>query len=155
MLSKSSRIKQRLGFPSVLGCLLLSLGCGGEDGPYRKRTAPVTGVITIDGQPPQSPVKVMTHPVGGMDQEHPSISHCMTGEGGKFEISTYVSGDGVPEGEYRLTFQAGQLNLVSRNYSGDLFKGRYSDPDKSTFTLTVEGSDPIDLGTIELSTKGQ
>ena len=70
----------------------------------------------------------------------------------KFQISTYETGDGVPEGEYRLTFQAGQMNLVSRSYTGDLLNGRYSDPQKSEFTLTVAGTDPIDLGTIDLKT---
>ena len=44
------------------------------------------------------------------------------------------------------------MNLVSRSYSGDLLKGRYSDPEKSEFTLTVIGTDPIDLGTIDLKT---
>lgn len=155
MLSKSTRIKQRLGSLLAGGCLLLSLGCGGDDEPYRKPTIPVTGVIQIDGQTPQSPVKVVAHPIDGMDQEHPSVSHCMTDDGGKFAFSTYVSGDGIPQGEYRLTFQAGQLNLVSRSYSGDLLKGRYSDPEKSEFTVTVADTDSIELGTIELSTKGQ
>ncbi|WP_166830060.1 hypothetical protein [Thalassoroseus pseudoceratinae] len=155
MLSEDRAIKNQRAMFVYAGCLLLLVGCGGGDEPYRKPTAPVTGIITIDGQPPKNPVKITTHPVDGMDQEHPSFSHCMTGENGAFEISTYETGDGVPEGEYRLTFQAGQMNLVSRSYSGDLFKGRYSDPEKSEFTLTVSGTDPIDLGTINLSTSGQ
>ncbi len=146
------RLERSITSLAVGTCLLLGIGCGGDDEPYRKPTAPVSGVVTIDGKVPANPVKIATHPVGGMDQEHPSVSHCMTGEGGKFQISTYETGDGVPEGEYRLTFQAGQMNLVSRSYTGDLLNGRYSDPQKSEFTLTVAGTDPIDLGTIDLKT---
>ena len=135
--------------------LLLSLSaCGQAPQPYKKPTAVVTGLITIDGQPPGSPVKVYCHPVGGMDQEHPSVSHCLSESDGSFEISTYEKGDGVPEGEYKLTFMHGTFNAVSMSYGGpDRLKGRYSDPAKSDIPLHVQGSAPINLGEIALTTK--
>lgn len=138
-----------LAFLAVAGFVV---GCGGDQGPYQKPTAPVKGLILIDGEVPADPVKVYCHPVDGMDQEHPSVSQCISGEGGRFELSTYEEGDGVPEGEYRLTFQAGKLNLITRGYDGDLFKDKYSDPKTSKVRLTVSGTEPIDMGRIELTT---
>ncbi len=151
-------VARRIGCPVAcwLGVLLMLqvTGCGGKDEPYRKPTAKVTGQVTVDGKAPTDAIKVMCHPVDGMDQEHPSVSQCMTGDQGKFEISTYQSGDGVPEGEYVLTFLYGQLNLVSMNYGGpDKLKGRYSDPSKSEWRLSVKGSTPVDLGVIALTTQ--
>ena len=92
-----------------------------------------------------------------MDQEHPTISSTLTGEDGKFEISTYKSGDGVPAGDYTLAFMWGKLNLIAGSYGGpDKLNGRYSDPKTSEFKFTVatgEDAAAIDLGTIELTTK--
>ena len=78
----------------------------------------------------------------------------MTDVEGKFAISTYQSGDGLPEGEYALTFMWGQLNLISKSYGGpDKLNGRYLNAQTSEHRVTVEAGDPIDLGRIELSTR--
>lgn len=137
--------------------VLLACSCAEDDGIYRKETFPVVGQVTVDGQPPDTPIKITCHDMNGMDQEHPSVSWCMTGEDGKFEISTYEQGDGVPEGEYALTFLWGQMNLVSMGYGGpDRLNGRYTEPEESEHTFAVvagETEGPIDLGTIELTTE--
>jgi hypothetical protein len=76
----------------------------------------------------------------------------MTDANGLFTISTYETGDGVPAGQYQLTFVWGQINLMNSQYSGDKLNGKYSDPAKSEHTLTVTDSDdPHDLGVIELT----
>jgi hypothetical protein len=137
----------------LVACALHLAGCGGSDQPYRKPTVPVTGQVLVDGQPPSSPIKVMCHDEKGMDQEHPSVSWCMTGDDGKFALSTYEAGDGVPPGSYVLTFEWGQLNMFSMQYGGpDKLKGRYSDPKQSQVRVTA-GEEPVDLGRIELTTK--
>lgn len=134
--------------------LVIGLGSCGKPQQYRKETFPVTGRVVVDGQPPSSPIQIECHNVAGMDQQHPTVSQTMTGEDGKFAISTYESGDGVPAGEYALTFYWGQLNLISANYGGpDKLKKRYRDPKKSEIKFTVEPGQPTDLGTLELTTK--
>jgi hypothetical protein len=141
-------------------CLLLTLllivtGCSGEEEPYRKPTSVVTGQVFVDGEPVpvESPLKVECHPVDGIDTEHPTFSSSLTGEDGKFSISTYESGDGVPPGEYVLTFMWGKMNLMSPSYGGpDKLKGKYTDPAKSEHVLTVVEGLPTDLGRIDLTT---
>ena len=69
-------------------------------------------------------------------------------------ISTYNAGDGVPPGEYTLTFAWQEFNLLSRQYSGpDKLKQRYSDPANSTFKITVKEGEELDMGIIALTTK--
>lgn len=88
------------------------------------------------------------------DLLHPTISSALTGEDGKFEISTYKSGDGVPEGEYVLTFMWGKMNLMSASYGGeDQLGGVHSDPKTSEVKTYVAVGVPIDDGKLELVTK--
>lgn len=132
-----------------------SVGCRRTQAPYRKPTSKVTGKLVIDGKEPGSAVKVDCLPISQTDSDpsHYSISSTMTQPDGSFEISTYQSGDGVPDGEYVLVVMWGTLNVLSRSYSGpDKLKGRYSDAKKSEIKFSVEGQ-PVDLGDIELTTK--
>lgn len=140
---------------SILAALMLTAGCGKKDEPFRKETIPVTGQILVDGQPPGSPIQIACHDLNGMDQEHPSVSQANSDNDGKFEISTYETGDGVPPGDYALTFTWGEFNMVSMSFGGpDKLKKRYNDAEKSEVRFQVKsGDEPLDLGTIELSTK--
>lgn len=144
---------KRFGLTLLTFSLSLT-GCNHEEKPYRKPTAVVRGQVVVDGVPPDSPIKIICHPQGEPDTTHPSISNGMTGENGLFELSTYEQGDGIPPGDYVLTFQWGKVNLVSMSYGGpDRLKGKYANPEKSPFKVTVTGDDPVDLGTLELTTK--
>ncbi len=132
--------------------LIFGCGSGGEE-PYRKKTTVVRGSITVDGVPPDSPLAITCVPVDGMDKENPSITRAMSDDLGNFELSTYEQGDGIPEGEYVLTFVWGKMDLISRNYGGpDKLGGKYAKPESSGIKLSVKGSEPIDMGTIELTT---
>jgi hypothetical protein len=89
-----------------------------------------------------------------MDTSKPSVSSTFTGDDGQFSISTYEKGDGVPEGEYILTFMWGKRNVITTSYGGpDKLKGKYSDPKKSGHKITVRAGEPTDLGRIDLKTK--
>ena len=79
-------------------------------------------------------------------------SSCYTAADGKFALSTYSSGDGLPVGEYSLTFQYGVYAIMGNQYTGDKFKGKYAKKGDSTFTFTVKEGEPVDMGTIELTT---
>lgn len=137
----------------LLFALALIVGCGGE-APFRKTTSPVKGKITVDGAAPGSEVQVQCHPVGGMDQVHPTISQTATDADGNFSVATYVADDGVPAGDYVLTFSWQEFNMFSREYSGpDKLNGRYSDPKTSEVKLTVKSGEPLDMGVIALRTK--
>ena len=136
----------------LLAACVLFCSCSDKP-PGRKETFPVTGEVYVDGQPaPQ--LQVTCHDVNGIDTENPTLSSAMTDQDGKFAISTYETGDGVPEGEYVLTFMWGKFNLLSKAYEGpDKLKGRYTDPAKSEHRFKVEPGKPTDLGRIELTTQ--
>lgn len=151
---QAAQFKRSVVITCVAAILLLSAGCGKGDKPYRKPVIPVSGKVTVDGQVPGSPVQIMCHPRGGVDVEHPTLSTCVTGPDGSFQVSTYETGDGVPEGEYDVTFVWKDFNIVSGRYQGkDRLSGRYEQPGKSEFHFKAEAGQPVDLGTIDLKTK--
>jgi hypothetical protein len=137
----------------LVGISLLLASCSRQAGPPRKETFPVKGEVYVDGKPAGS-LAVTCVDVKGMDAKQPTNSTAMTGEDGKFEISTYQKADGVPEGEYILTFEWGQLNLINMSYGGpDKLNGRYKESKDSKHRFKVEKGKPTDLGKIELTTK--
>ena len=112
----------------------------------------MSGTVSVDGQP-AALLSVTLHDVNGMDQEIPTISAATTKEDGTFAISTFEAEDGVPAGEYVVTFKWGKYNAFSKSFDGDKLKGKYNDPHKSEVKVTVTEGQPTDLGRIELSTK--
>ena len=115
---------KRLGVAGSLALCCLSLcSCGEQEG-FRKETSPLTGEVYVNGEP-AAQLQVTCHNVQGIDTEHPTFSSAITDESGKFSISTYEAADGVPEGEYVLTFGTGSVANteqagVHRNFGGDV-----------------------------------
>ena len=135
----------------VILCLALA-SCSRSQG-YRKATFPVTGEVYVDGKP-AALLAVTCVDLRGIDEKHPTDSAAFTDEAGKFAISTYLSADGVPEGEYVLTFLWGQHNLLTMTYGGpDKLKNRYTDSKQSKVCFTVVKGQRTDLGRIDLTTK--
>jgi hypothetical protein len=126
-------------------------GCGQSD-QDRLPTFPVVGKVLVDGEPVEM-LAIRCVRLSEADKDHPTQSQCFTTADGTFTISTYESGDGVPEGEYVLTFQWGEWNMFSHSYGGDKLDGRYNDPAKSEIKFEVIPGEPTDLKTIELTTK--
>lgn len=130
-------------------------GCSRTPTHYRKPTFKVTGKLVVDGEEPGAAVSIQCVPISQEDNDpaHYSLSGAMSAPDGAFEIATYESGDGVPDGEYVLTFIWGTMNIMTRSYGGpDKLKGRYSDAKTSEIKFTVDGQS-VDLGEIELTTK--
>lgn len=126
--------------------------CSCQKSVNRKATFPVTGAVTVDGKPVEQ-IAIRCISETGLDAKDPTESSCFTDSEGKFKISTYQNGDGVPVGRYVLTFQWGQRNLFSGGYGGDQFNGKYVDPKTSTIKFEVKEGQPTDVGTIALTTK--
>ncbi len=145
----------RLFLLAVVGMV----GCGGSgpQGPERVKTVPVVGKVTVDGSTVELPkqIRIRAFLVGGKESPTATEPGGTVNPDGTFSLSTYEAGDGVPVGEYKLTFQLGQQNLLRGRLEGDDFNGKYEDPEKSEYALTVTGDEtgPIDMGTIELTTK--
>jgi len=138
-------------------CLLVIFatgGCGptGPQGGPRVKTGLVKGIVMVDGAPAGF-LQIAAIPKGGVGVV-PMNSTALTAGDGSFSLSTYESGDGVPPGDYTLTFTWGEMNLMNGQYSGDKLNGKYADAATSAVLLSVTaGGEPQDLGTIELSTQ--
>jgi hypothetical protein len=133
------------------GIAWASIGCG-ESGPPRNETFPVAGKVLVDGKPPGF-LAVNCVRVSEIDKQNRTDSQCLTENDGSFKIATYVASDGVPEGDYVLTFQWGEINGFTGAYVGDKLNGRYSDPAMSTIKFTVVKGKPTNLGEIKLTTQ--
>ena len=146
-------------YHAILSCLLVFClstvcvlaGCSQKD-PNRKPTSPVTGTVYVDGQPAVG-VQIMLTDTRGMDSAKPTVSTSITKEGGAFSVSTYDESDGVPPGEYVLTFTWGEYDVFSRSYRDDKLKKRYIDPAKSETRITVVEGQPVEMGRIDLKTR--
>jgi hypothetical protein len=127
-------------------------GCSGG-GPSAgidvKPTVSVTGKVVVDGESPETPIVVKAHMVN-RDPGQP-LSSGITDKDGVFKLNTYNQGDGIPPGEYRLTFLWGTLSMRGGMKGMDQLGGRYYFPEDSPFTVTVaETEDDLDLGVFEL-----
>ena len=141
---------QRLFSVAIL--LAIAIGCSPQ-GPPRTPTFPVTGQVYVDGQPAAEQAVFFTN-TNGVDKNQPTFSTANTDAEGKFKVSTYESGDGIPEGTYAVTFMWGQVNLMTMSYGGpDKLNDRYSDPETSTFKVTVKRGEPANMGKLLLTTK--
>ena len=141
---------QRVFLPAIF--LATAVGCSPQ-GPPRIATYPVTGQVFVDGQP-AAELAVFFTSENGLNKEFPTISTATTNAEGKFEVSTYESGDGIPEGTYKVTFMWGQVNLLTMAYGGpDKLNDRYNDPSGSPFKVTVKRGERADMGKLSLTTK--
>ena len=136
---------------NLLFLSLITIGCGGERKPPNpKPVIPVSGVILVDGKPVEG-IQIKFHAVTP-DPENATLSMAKTDDEGAFVAWTYRADDGVPPGEYTLTFDDQSQAKPHLRSNPDLFRGKYSDPKTSKFKLTVsEDEGPVDMGVIELN----
>ena len=111
----------------------------------------VTGKVLVDGVPTAG-VQVHYAPqveIAEKRERYRNRFFLQSGDGGKFSLSTYVNGDGIPFGEYALEFK-----WMEQRLSGevDRFGGRYSYPAPPLMKIQVNNKS-IDLGEIRLETK--
>jgi hypothetical protein len=133
----------------VVSTLLICAGCGREPrGGPRVETFPVTGTVLVNGTPAAG-LLVAGHPQGESEIKHRLA--CNTDDQGKFTLGTYESADGLPEGQYKLTFEWMEGTMLGPET--DKLKGAYADPKESQYSVTVTSGEENDLGDILLTTK--
>jgi hypothetical protein len=118
-----------------------------------KSTSPVSGQVLVDGKP-TAKLSVTCHDVQATNTKSGPRPVGLTGDDGNIEFSTYQKGDGVPAGEYVLTFAWREWVPYWNRFEGvDRLKDRYADPKNSAIRLTVKKDAAAELGAIELSTE--
>ena len=152
MMEKGTAMNYHLLQILLVGILALPLGsCSGKP-EFSKERYPVRGEVYVDGEP-AARLSVILNDVKGFDQQAPAIPQAVTRQDGTFAISTFEAEDGAPAGEYKATFVWGRAQGLGIDTSVDQLKGKYSDPKKSEFKVTVNEGEPIDMGRIELTSK--
>ena len=147
-------MKARCHWHAVLLTAIVLVGCSSTPPPggARVKTYPVTGIVHVDGKPTAG-VLISFYP-----QENAAVkiqSTATTVEGGKFKPTTYVAGDGLAEGTYKLTFikdESEPSNMRDNAEFKDGLKGLYADRTQSKFEFAVTKGGKNDFGVIELST---
>ena len=134
---------------------IISIGCGGTalPGGVRLKTYPVSGIVKVDGEP-KPKVKITFTPQAETSKLKVNALG-ISGADGKFQVTTYEGGDGLPAGTYKLTFELdeSESNIMGKNEPKDALKGAYSNVATSKFDVTVKDA-KVDMGVIELSTGG-
>lgn len=119
--------------------LVVAAGCGGG----RPGLVPVSGVVTIDGQPVTAgQVSLMPKgkrsAIGRLDEK------------GRFTLSSYELGDGAPIGTHLVTVTA--VEGVTERSNRWLAPKKYSNKLNANLWVTIEG--PTDDLNIELTWEG-
>src|SRR5581483_7120965 len=80
-------------------CLLALVACG--DTRVAHKVYPVKGKILVDGQPAKE-CQITLNKTS--QDKQPVLPTGTTNENGEFQLTTYYTGDGAPEGDYVATF---------------------------------------------------
>lgn len=150
--TKTGLFVPRVLISQVVLLCLLSMGCvGGERKPPNlKPVLPVSGLVHVDGAP-KAGINIVFH-AKTQDPKNATLSMASTDAEGRFKAWTYQPDDGIPPGDYTLTFNDQSEAKPHLRDNPDLLNGKYSDPVKSEFKVTVpESGAPVDMGTIELT----
>jgi hypothetical protein len=134
----------------ALPLVFLLTGCGTKHGWLD--TYKVKGVVHVDGKPAAG-VHLAMHPKTVSDKR-PFVCSAESDENGEFAMTTFVTGDGMPAGEYDVTFTWPlRKNPISTLWEGDKLKGRYADKAKAVHQVTVEKK-AQELEPFKLTTSG-
>jgi hypothetical protein len=122
---------------------VMAVGCGGGGGIKAPRTASVSGTVQFKGRPVAG-VKVTFHPQFDMG----AVKFTPSGESGtdgRFTLSTAAANDGAPPGDYVVTFEylRGGADPSGRDIEVDVWKGKYADPTKSTWKVTIRSGENV------------
>jgi hypothetical protein len=141
----ATRLLAALGLISAIGC-----GDGGL------ATYPVTGTVKVDGKPAGGAMVTFCPTTGSEElMKLRPIGH--VGPDGKFEVTTFNKGDGLPEGDYKILIRwptkvAGVDENDPRSVGPDRLRGRYMNLERTTFTVKVDSS-TTELPPFELKSK--
>jgi len=140
----------------LAGTSIFLAACGSKEPQLPTPIKPVnkvTGKVTVNGKAEKG-VAVAAMPIP-LQSENPTISSGSTDENGSFSLNTYKADDGVPAGDYVLTFKWGSFNPFRGSISGDKFRGKYEDANVvaeqfPNFKFTVKQGEALELPAIDL-----
>lgn len=141
----------------ILAICLTQTSCRSKAPEIKDKVAltKVTGKVLVNGEPAGG-VLIRYRPSSDVGEKRPEYASFFvhSREDGTFALRTYVQGDGIPAGNYKLFFQYFPLTQKEARQmgDGDRLGGKYSDPKAPPKVVEVKEGNPVDLGTIELKT---
>jgi hypothetical protein len=116
----------------------------------RKPVFPVRGKVFLDGKPAAG-ATVFFYPAEA-DPEA-LAPYGVTDASGSFSLTTYLTFDGAPAGDYVVTVRCpGAPQRPGDEQGPDRLRGRYADPKTSALRATVERR-PTEVPPFELTSK--
>jgi hypothetical protein len=118
-------------------------------GPSRKPVFPVKGKVTdADGKPIAGALVVFSRlKTNPEDTNEVASALGTTDQNGEYNLTTYESDDGAPEGEYVVTITwPGEKKSPTPGPGPDRLNGAYANPttSKIQFTVTNSGSNQVE-----------
>jgi hypothetical protein len=143
----------RRGLRAVIAVTLLILASCGKS--QFHKVYPVKGKVLVNGKPA---FECMVHLNRTFDDDHPRrvSPYALTDEKGEFQVTSYITHDGAPEGEYVVTIEWRERSgLLKNNFEGiDRLDGAYAKVEKTKtlpgFVIKV-GRAPLELPPFELT----
>jgi len=127
---------RRISVIALSAILLVASGCGGVE------IAPVSGTITVDGQP-AGPGVIIFLPVNSKEKIRSAMAQF--GDDGRYELTTLKTSDGAAIGKHRVIIQS-PSNESAQATQRAAIPFLYADPQVSGLTAQVEqGSQTIDF----------
>lgn len=130
---------------------VFAIGC--SDDKFHK-VFPVSGRILVNGQPADDCL-IYLHRT--FDDDHPRrvMPYAVSNAAGEYKITSYITDDGAPQGEYIVTIEWRERSgVMNNNYEGiDRLDGAYAKPEitKSMPGFKVQvGKQPLVLPDFEL-----
>src|SRR5262245_9616396 len=120
-----------VGFGAILALLV---GCGGGD--KRVPVYPVNGSVQAKGQ--GAPHVRITFVAQDRQDGPATETEVLTDLSGKFSMTTYKPGDGLPPGKYAVFLIWPDVVTDDPATGGDKLRGRYNNHQKPAFTIEVK-----------------
>jgi hypothetical protein len=115
--------------------LLFAAGCGAAD--YAEVPVyPLTGSLHVEGEPAYG-AYVTLHPIGDVGMTKGNKPFARVQQDGSFQISTYDTGDGAPQGEFSVTVVWPE-DPEARGPSPDRLRGKYANPEQSDLKISID-----------------
>jgi len=153
-------MKSRFSLCLLLTGLLIPQSCAkkiSEEGWLP--TYETAGQVTVNGVPAKGAI-VRFYPVSPQaDANSPVVPAGVVQEDGTFQLTSYKSNDGAPEGEYHVTLIWPDPKLLSPQLSTsedppDRLKNRFAKPERSTIKVRIAAGEnhlePIVLEKVEI-----
>jgi hypothetical protein len=124
-----------LGWSVAAGTIIAIAGCGGSD---RPKTIPISGLVTIDGQPPGEGGKLFFTPTEAADGYAKRPASGSFNSAGTYRVMSWAPDDGLVPGHYTVSVMP-----------GDATKTRLPTKYHQSATSGLEVDVPIDGGSID------